>query len=58
MGDHQRRPIARDLSQGGLDILLGKAIEGQGRLVEDEYGRSLENGTGDRDALFFAARQI
>ena len=46
------------LLQGLLDRRLGPAVEGAGRLVEDQDRRVLEQGAGDGDPLLLAARQL
>ena len=56
--DDQRGALARDLGELGLDDLLGARVERDGRLVEDQDGRVLEQRARDRDALLFAAGEL
>ena len=58
MRDHEGRPALGDEIEGILNLAFGKGVECGGRLVEDKNGRRLQNGSGDRDALFFAAGQF
>ena len=58
MGDDDRGPARGDALQGLLDRRLGPAVEGAGRLVEDQDRRVLEQGSGDRDALLLAAGKL
>ena len=58
MGDHQRGAALRDLLQALLQRPLGAAVEGRGRLVEDQDRRVLEQDAGDGDPLLLAARQL
>src|SRR5262249_50840094 len=56
--DDERRAVACDLGELGLDDLLGARVERAGRLVEDEDGRVLEQRARDRDALLLAAGEL
>ena len=56
--DHQRRAAAREEIQGAADRLLADRVQVRGRLVEDQYGRVLEEGTRDGHALALAAREL
>ena len=57
VGDDQRGAVARDAVEGILDFLLGEAVEGRGRLVEQKDRRALEDGSRDCDALLLALRR-
>jgi hypothetical protein len=56
--DHDRRGTFGDCGEIGLDRLLGGAVEGRRRLVEDEDARALEDRAGNRQTLLFAAGQL
>ena len=58
VGDDDAGPALGDVAKGLLDRRLGAAVEGAGRLVEDQDRRILEQGSGDRDPLLLAARQL
>src|SRR5688500_12767076 len=58
VGDDDAGAARRDVVQRLLDRRLGAAVEGAGRLVEDQDRRGLEQGAGDGDALLLAARQL
>ena len=58
MRDGQRRVVARDDFQLGLDRALGARVERGRRFVENQYRGALQDRARDRDALFFAARQL
>ena len=58
MGDHQGRVILGDLAEAGLDLPLGMAVEGRGRLVEEHDGGALQDGARDGDPLLLAAGEL
>ena len=41
-----------------LDRLLGTAVQGRGRFVEDQERRGAQDGAGDGDPLLLAAREL
>ncbi len=55
VGDDQRGAVFRHPIERVLDILLGVAVEGGGRLVEEQDRWGLEDGAGNGDALLLAA---
>src|SRR6202023_2044773 len=58
MRDHEGRPALGDEIERVLNLPFGEGVERRGRLVEDENRRRLQNGSGDRNALLFAAREF
>src|SRR2546425_12324716 len=56
--DRERRAVAGDLLQLGLDRLLRLGGERGRRFVEDQDRGILENGARDRDTLLFAAGEL
>ena len=58
MGDHEGRPALGDVFERILNLAFGKGVERRRRLVENENGRRLQNRSRNRDALFFAAREL
>ena len=56
VGDHHDGLLRRELLDGSLELLLVFGIDARGRLVEEDHGSVLQEGTGDRDALLLAAR--
>jgi hypothetical protein len=56
--DDQRRAAARRAVEAGLDGLFGLRVERRGRFVKDQEWRVLQQGAGDGDALFLAAREL
>ena len=52
------RAVLRHLLQIGLDGLFRMGVERRGRLVEQQDGRVLEDGPGNRHPLFLAAGQL
>ena len=57
VGDHQRGAALAQLVQRALDHDLGGVVKRRGGLVQDEYGRVLEEHAGDGQALLLPARQ-
>src|SRR5260221_3226374 len=57
MGDHEGRPPRHQTLDTVDDERFGFAVDGAGRLVEDEDRRILEKGARDGDPLPLAARQ-
>src|SRR5690606_4662278 len=55
MGDDQRRPALRQALQLFLYRLFRMAVQGRGRLIENEQRRILENGAGNGDTLALPA---
>ena len=53
--DDEAGAVFGDLVERVLDLFFGVAVERAGGFVEDENGRVLENGTGDRHSLLLAA---
>lgn len=47
-----------DVADGPGDFLLGQGVEGGGSFVEEEEFGAAQQGAGDGDALFFAAREF
>src|ERR1700730_12619808 len=58
MRDHEGRPVLGDKIERVLNLAFGEGVERRGCLVENEDRRRLENGSGDGDALLFAAREF
>ena len=58
MGDHDDGLVLRQCFDCLLQPILVLRIDVRCRLVKDDDGRVLENGTGDGDALLFAARKV
>ena len=58
MGDHDDGLVLRQCFDCLLQPILVLRIDVRRRLVKDDDGRVLKNGTGDGDALLFAARKI
>ena len=58
VGDDERGPAAQQVRQGGLDQRLAGGVERAGGLVEDDQGRVLAEGPGDRQALAFALAEL
>ena len=58
MRDHEDGAVFHESVEGGLDEVLGLGIDAGGGFVEEEDGRVLEEGAGDGEALFFAAREF
>ena len=56
MGDHDDGLVLRQCFDCLLQPILVLRIDVRRRLVKDDDGRVLENGTGDGDALLLAAR--
>ena len=56
--DHECRAALGDEIEGGLNLAFGEGVERRRRLVEDKDRRRLQNGSGDRDTLFFAAGEF
>ncbi len=57
VGDQQRRAPFQHPLDGPLDLVLGGAVNGAGRVVQDQDARVGEQRAGDRDPLALAARQ-
>src|SRR5436309_8801358 len=57
MRDHERGAALHQALHGTDDGVFRPRIDGTRGLVENEDGRVLEKGTGERDALALAARQ-
>ena len=55
MRDHQDGDFAFELVDGFAKGVRGVVVQVAGGFVEDEYGRTLEQGAGDGDALLLAA---
>jgi len=55
VGDDDGRSPLRSLVEGFLYDALAADVYGTGCFVEDEYGRSLDDGSSDCDALALAA---
>src|SRR5690606_14342269 len=47
-----------DFRQIVLNVFLGTGVKGTGGFVKNEDGRFFEQGSGNGDALFFAAREF
>ena len=58
MSDRDAGSVGGDVGEGCEDRFLGPAVERAGGFVEDQDGRVLEQGAGDRDPLFLAARKL
>ena len=58
VGDGDRGAVARDVLQRPLNGRFGLVVHGAGRLVEDQHGRVLQDGPGDRDPLALASREL
>lgn len=54
VGDRDDRPVARELVHRLDDGRLVLGVECRRRLVEEDYGRVLQEGPGDGDALALA----
>ena len=50
--DYQAGAAAQQRAQGGLDVLLGDAVQVGGCLVEDHDPRVAQDDAGDRQPLF------
>lgn len=57
MRHRDRRSALRCGIKGGLDNLFGFRVEGRGGLVEEKDFGVAEEGAGDGDTLFLAARE-
>ena len=55
VGDDDGGALRLEAREGAAHRLLVDRVQMRGRLVEDEDGRVLEDGPGDRDALALAA---
>ena len=55
VGDNQGGSADHQTGQGVLNLPLGLAVEGAGRLIQQQEWRVLENGPRDGDALALAA---
>ncbi len=55
VGDEQGRAAFEHALDGALDLVFGGAVDGAGRVVEDQDARVGEQGAGDGDALALAA---
>ena len=58
VGDHQRGAPGHRLGQGALDVHPTLAVQGTGRLVQDQDVRVLEDRPRDRDPLPLAADSL
>src|SRR5262245_20938060 len=58
MGDDEGRAVPGDLVERILNFFFRMAVEGAGRLVQDQDRRSLEDGARDGDALLFPTGQL
>ena len=58
VGDGQHRLAVHGAGQGVLHLCLDLAVQGAGRLVQDQNGRILQEGAGQCDPLALAARQL
>ena len=58
MGNDQGGMVFRHLGQGPADGLLGGAVQGGGRLVENQDARMLEDGPGNGHALLLAPGEL
>src|SRR5690606_7317829 len=56
--DDERGAVARDSVESDLDLPLGVAVEGGGRLVEDEDRWPFQDGAGNGHALLLAAGKL
>ena len=54
----QRGPPFGDRMQGRQNVLLSARVQGTGGFIEQQDRRVLDQGAGNRDALFLAARQF
>jgi len=57
VGDHEGGAVLHHLVERRLHLALGFRVQRAGGFVEDEDGRVLEDGAGDREALALAAGQ-
>ena len=57
VGDDERRAARHDLAQRGLDLLLGRGVDGRRRVVEDRGSAGRRERARDRDALALAAAE-
>ena len=57
VGDQERRAPLEDPPHGLLDLVFGGAVDGAGRVVEDQDRRVGEESAGEGNALALAARQ-
>src|ERR1700704_6605797 len=57
MGDHERCTALHESFERLLDVALRFAVEGGGRLVQDQHRRVLEERTRDGEPLPLAARE-
>ena len=55
MGDQQGRATFEDATDRLLDLGLGFAVDGAGRVVDDQDAGIGQEGAGDRDALTLSA---
>ncbi len=51
-------PFLGNLTQGFLDFLLRVRIQGRGGLIKNQNAWALENGSGNRNPLFFSSREL